>query len=251
MPAELVHGLHAVRAVLERDPAGVLELWVQDTRRDAAVQGILRRAHEHGIAVHRVPRKTVDRLGAGARHQGVIARYRAVQPAARLEFDELLDAVDSDTLLLALDRVQDPHNLGACLRSADAAGAAAVVVTRHHSAPVSAVVRRVACGAAESVPVVRVGNLARALHRLGEAGVRVIGLAGEAPASLYEVDLTGPVALVLGGEEHGLRRINRAPCHELVRIPMAGTVQSLNVSVAAALGLFEVRRRRGLRPGRH
>ena len=240
---ELLYGVHPVLAVLDRDPAGVLEIWLADSRRDETGRRIEARAHSAGCAFHRVPRRTLERLAGGASHQGVAARYRRVERAP-VEFDDLLDGVNDATLLLALDEVQDPRNLGACLRSAGAAGAGALLVPRRRSAPLGAVARKVASGASETTPVVRVGNLASALARLGERGVRVLGADPDAPATIFECDLQGPLAFVLGGEGGGLRRLTASRCDVLVRIPMRGRVDSLNVSVAAGVCLFEALRRR-------
>jgi 23S rRNA (guanosine2251-2'-O)-methyltransferase len=187
-------------------------------------------------------------LAEGVRHQGVIARVR--RQAAKIDEHNLLSALTRtvNPLVLVLDGVQDPHNLGACLRSAAAAGALAVIVPRDNSAPLTPVARRAAAGAAESLPLVTVTNLARTLRDLKEAGVWIYGASHDAEASLYETDLRGPVALVLGGEGKGLRRLTREHCDGLFRIPMSGAVESLNVSVAAGISLFEVMRQRLSRP---
>ncbi len=246
---ELVHGLHAVGSLIEHDPAGVLELWILEARRDARAEGLAARAAALGIAVHRVPRRTLDRLAPGARHQGVLARHRATGHAAR-DLPWLLERIGPETLVLALDEVHDPHNLGACLRSAAAAGAHAVLVPTSRAVTLTAAARKVASGAAEVVPLVRVPNLARALAGLADAGVHVVGADARAPASLYDEALDGPLALVLGGEAKGLRRLTRERCAALVRIPISDTVESLNVSVAAGIALFEARRQRCLAASR-
>jgi len=249
MATELVYGRHAVAALCRTDPAGVTELWVQAERREALIDEVVATLERLGVAVHRVPRKTLDRLSGGARHQGVAARYRASTRRRVSELDDVLGGA-RNPLLLVLDRVQDPHNVGACLRTADAAGAHALVVPRHRAAGLTPAARKVASGAAEHVPVLAVSNLGRALAALDERGVRVVGTAADAPVSLYELDLRGPLAVVVGGEESGLRRLTREHCHVLARIPMAGAVGSLNVSVAAGVCLFEAaRQRRGEPPG--
>lgn len=240
---ELLYGVRPVLAVLDEDPAGVLEVWLADSRTDEAGRRIASRARAVGCALHRVPRRSVARLAGGASHQGVAARYRAVEKAAPA-FDDLLAGVHDAALLLALDEVQDPRNLGACLRSAGAAGADAVLVPRRRSAPLGALARKAACGASETTPVVRVGNLASALLRLRERGVQVLGADPEAPSTIFECPLQGPLAFVLGGEGGGLRRLTASRCDALVRIPMRGRVASLNVSVAAGVCLFEALRRR-------
>ena len=214
-----------------------------DSRVDAFGRRIVARADAAGCALARVPRRTLARLVGEVAHQGVVARYRAVERRG-LGLAELVDRVGERTLVLALDGVVDPHNLGACLRSADAAGAQALLVPRRRSAPLAAGARKAASGASETVPVVRTGNLANALDALGRAGVRILGADVNAPGSLFDCDLHGPLALVLGGEAHGLRRLTAERCDALVRIPMQGRVRSLNVSVAAGVCLFEILRQR-------
>jgi 23S rRNA (guanosine2251-2'-O)-methyltransferase len=241
---EIVYGQHAVSSVLERDPAGVLELWIAEARRDARAERLAAHAAQAGIAVHRAPRRTLDRLADGARHQGVVARYRATHVVPETDIGVLLAGVGPDTLLLVLDEVHDPHNLGACLRSAAAAGVDAVIVPRARAAALTGAARKVASGGAEAVPLVRVANIARALSALTEAGVRVVGADASASTSLYDEPLTGPLALVLGGEAKGLRRLTRERCDAMVHIPTSGAVASLNVSVAAGVILFETRRQR-------
>ena len=180
----------------------------------------------------------------GLKHQGVVAQYAAPQNLGEGDLDELLGKVENP-LLLVLDGVQDPHNLGACLRSAGAAGVAAVIVPRDRAVGVTAVVRKASAGAADQVPLIRVTNLARTLKTLKDAGVWIVGLAGEAEKSLYEMDLKGPIAIAMGGEGDGLRRLSREHCDYLAKIPMTGIVESLNVSVATGVALFEAVRQRG------
>lgn len=243
---ELIHGLHAVTAALEYEPEQVRGLWVEHQRRDRRIQALLDQATGQGVAVHLTDRAELDRLTGGVRHQGVAARL-AVRQRTQNEDDlpALLAAVEEPLLLLVLDGVQDPHNLGACLRSAAAAGVHAVLAPADRSAGLNATVRKVACGAAEMVPFIAVTNLARALRELQAQGIWVVGGAGAAEESLYDVDFTSSTALVLGGEEKGLRRLTREVCDRLARIPMAeGGVESLNVSVAAGIFLFEARRQR-------
>lgn len=249
--SEHVYGIHAVDSLLRRHPGGILQLALQSGREGRRISALLELAHNQGVAVVRLPRRELDAM-AGGRHQGVVATLRAGagQPAAAGEIlDEsgllaLVDVATQPLLLLVLDGVTDPHNLGACLRSADAAGAHAVVVPKDKSADLGPTVRKVACGAAESVPFVRVTNLARTLQALKERGVWIYGAAGEAESLLYDCSLTGSVALVLGAEGSGLRRLTRERCDYLVKLPMAGDVSSLNVSVAAGVCLFEVVRQR-------
>ncbi len=244
---ELIHGLHAVTAALEYEPDQVRGLWVERQRRDGRIQALLEKATQQGVAVHQADRAELDRLSSGVRHQGVVARLAVRQRTlAEADLPKLLAAVEAPLLLLVLDGVQDPHNLGACLRSAAAAGVHAVIAPADRSASLNATVRKVACGAAEIVPFVSVTNLARTLRALQEQGIWIVGAVGEAGDSLYEVDFTPSTAIVLGGEEKGLRRLTREVCDRLARIPMVeGGVESLNVSVAAGVFLFEARRQRG------
>ena len=249
-PANAAYGIHAVRALLTRHPQRVRQLWLGDGREAAPrLQELRELAAVAGVVTQAADEQALDRLAGGERHQGVVAEVipRAGDPETQLE--EALEALgDTPALMLVLDGVTDPHNLGACLRSADAAGVAAVVVPRDRAAGLTPVVRKVAAGAAESVPLVAVVNLARTLRELKERGLRLVGTADGAPRTIYDVDLTGPTVLVLGSEGEGLRRLTREACDELVAIPMAGAVESLNVSVAAGVALFEaVRQRRALR----
>ena len=248
MAEQLIHGLHAVAAALNHEPAQVRGLWLERQRRDARMQALLDQAAGHGVPVHWAERTELDRLSGGARHQGIVARLAVRQwTHGEADLPELLAAADGPALLLALDGVQDPHNLGACLRSAAAAGVHAVIAPVDRAVSLNATVRKVACGAAEIVPFVQVTNLARTLRGLQEQGLWLIGAAGEADDTLYEVDFTPPTAIVLGAEEKGLRRLTREVCDRLARIPMAGGMESLNVSVAAGIFLFEARRQRGVK----
>lgn len=243
MPDEWVYGLHPVQSLIERDPLSLRELWVHEARGDARVQALVSAARRQGISVNRVPRSTLDRRAGGGVHQGVLARCRRRRGRSE-NLEALLDGLDEPALIVVLDGVQDPHNLGAVLRSADAAGAHAVIAPRARAVGLTPVVRKAACGAAETVTMLRVANLVRALTTLQAHRLQVIGTAGDASQSLFATDLTGPVALVLGGEGRGLRRLTRETCDWLVGIPMAGAVESLNVSAAAAVCLFEARRQR-------
>jgi len=249
---DYVYGLHAVDSLLRRHPQSVQRLLLQAGRDDKRMASLLELARNQGIPVAREPRAGLDKLVTG-RHQGAVAQLRgdaALESGAASNLwreADLLQAVGDKAgpaLLLVLDGVTDPHNLGACLRSADAAGVDAVVVPRDNSADLTPVVRKVACGAAEAVPFVRVTNLSRALQALKARGVWVFGADGEAEKSLYDSDLTISLALVMGAEGAGLRRLTREQCDHLVRLPMAGSVSSLNVSVAAGVALFEARRQR-------
>lgn len=241
---ELVYGLHAVVAALERNDATVVNLWVQRNRQDARIEYLLEAAAAAGVSVHQTERETLDKMVHGAPHQGVVAQCRLPDTRGEAELEAFLEKLREPALLLVLDGVQDPHNLGACLRTADAAGAHAVIAPRDRAVGLTATARKVACGAAESVPFFQVTNLARTLRMLQEHGVWLIGAAGEAEKGLFDVELRGPIALLLGAEEKGLRRLTREHCDLLVRIPMHGAVESLNVSVATGVLLYEALRQR-------
>jgi 23S rRNA (guanosine2251-2'-O)-methyltransferase len=245
--SRILFGFHAVGVRLKTAPDSVLEVHVDATRRDARMRHFVERAQQAGARLLDSDDARLARLAGTARHQGVVARVTPLQ--ARHSLDEVLDAAESSgsgpALVLVLDGVTDPHNLGACLRTADGAGAHAVVAPKDHAVGLNATVAKVASGAAETVPYLMVTNLARALGELQDRGLRVIGTSDDAPRTLYEADLSGPVALVLGAEGSGLRQLTRKTCDELVRIPMRGAVESLNVSVAAALCLYEAVRQRG------
>lgn len=246
--SEHIYGLHTVLSVLRNTPERVLGLWVDRDRRDGRIREIVSLADELGLAVHRCDARDLDRRCPEAAHQGVAAAVAGKGGAAMGENEllDLLGSLSSPPLLLVLDGVTDPHNLGACLRTADAAGVTAVVVPKDRAAGLTPVARKVASGAAETVPFVQVTNLARTLERLKEEGLWIIGTAGEADTGLFDADFTGPVALVLGAEGEGMRRLTGERCDLLVRIPMRGTVESLNVSVASGVCLYEaLRQRRG------
>ena len=242
---ELVYGKHAVAALLDGDPAGIQELWLQGGRADPLGTRAREFAERHGISVHTVQRSTLDRMLGGARHQGIAVRYRSAGAARAPDLNALLGSGDGPPLLLVLDGVQDPQNLGACLRSADAAGADGVVVPRRRAVGLTAAVRKAASGAVERVPLVSVPNLAEALRRMRDAGVFLFAASAGVGTPYTQADLRGPAAIVLGGEGRGLRRLSSELCDEHIHIPMRAGVESLNVSVAAALCLFEARRQRG------
>ncbi|MEC9406838.1 MAG: 23S rRNA (guanosine(2251)-2'-O)-methyltransferase RlmB [Pseudomonadota bacterium] len=246
--SELICGFHAVEAVLEQASQRVTSLWVQAGRKDSRMQNLAERAQALGVPVRQLPREELDRRSQGVRHQGVMAEVAARPPADFAALLDYLDTLDRPPLLLVLDQVQDPHNLGALLRTAAAAGVDAVITPSDRSAGLTPVVRKTAAGAAERILFVRVGNLARALDRLRERGIWVHGLAGQAEAELYAADLTGALALVMGAEATGLRRLTRDRCDALWRLPMASGVESLNVSAAGAVALFEAVRQRQIAP---
>lgn len=247
----VVYGFHAVGVRLKMAPDTIVELYVDPLRRDARMKQFLARAHEAGLRVIEADGARLAGLAGGGHHQGVVARVRALPQARTL--DDVLDQLDARSpeqrqadppLLLALDGVTDPHNLGACLRVADGAGVHAVIAPKDRACGLTATVAKVASGAAETVPYFMVTNLARTLGELKERHIWVVGTAGEAPRTVYDVDLKGPVALVLGAEGPGLRQLTRRTCDELVSIPMRGAVESLNVSVASGICLYEALRQR-------
>jgi 23S rRNA (guanosine2251-2'-O)-methyltransferase len=244
MSNEWVVGINAVAAALENDAVNVREVLVEARARNPRLQEIAETARAAGISVRTVPSEALEKLSAGNRHQGVAANYAASKQYDEHDLESLLESSAGPALLLILDGVQDPHNLGACLRSAAAAGATAVVIPKDKSAPVNATVRKTSAGAADRIPIVRVTNLARTLETLKQAGVWMVGLAGEATQSIYAVDLKGPIGIVMGGEGEGMRRLTREHCDYLAQIPMSGAVESLNVSVATGIALFEARRQR-------
>jgi 23S rRNA (guanosine2251-2'-O)-methyltransferase len=237
----VVFGFHAVLARLRADPASVLEIFLDETRNDARGRDLVAAAERSGVRLMRVPTKRLDGFYGGGRHQGVVARVEVKRTADSL--DELLEALE-EPVLLVLDGVTDPHNLGACLRVANAAGAHAVIAPRDRAAGITPAVSKVASGAAEATPYLMVTNLARTLGELKERNIWIVGADERAEKTLYEADLPARIAWVLGAEGAGMRRLTRESCDLLVRIPMHGEVQSLNVSVAAGICLFESLRQR-------
>jgi len=237
---EIIFGIHAVESALRRNPEQVLQLWVQAGRKDKRMQTILGLAGTHGVSVETCSRDVLQKKSLEQKHQGVVARIRA-DKQSRPELKDIL--ARPELLLLVLDGVQDPHNLGACLRSADASGVDAVIVSKNRSPGLTPVVRNVASGAAETTPFIQVSNLARALQQLKDNNVWIVGTAGEAATSLYDSTASNRLAIVMGSEGEGLRRLTREACDELIYIPMQGQVESLNVSVATGVCLFEYRRK--------
>ncbi|MCL5041769.1 MAG: 23S rRNA (guanosine(2251)-2'-O)-methyltransferase RlmB [Gammaproteobacteria bacterium] len=240
---ENVFGLHAVKALLERHPKRVKSLWLQRGRLDERMQAVASLAEQQGITVERVTVDVLDQRADGV-HQGVLAQVLPSQLWSEDMLGHLLDKLDTPPLLLVLDGVTDPHNLGACLRTADAAGVQAVIIPKDKSVGLTPVVRKVACGAAETVPLVAVTNLARCLKNLQQRGLWIVGAAGEAEQMIYQVDFSVPSVLVMGAEGSGMRRLTREHCDYLAKLPMAGSVSSLNVSVASGICLFEAVRQR-------
>ncbi|EGQ9180747.1 23S rRNA (guanosine(2251)-2'-O)-methyltransferase RlmB [Vibrio alginolyticus] len=243
MSNEFIYGIHAVKAVLEREPERFIEAYVLKGRQDDRLMPILNDLQVCGVSIQQMTRKTLDDKARGANHQGIIARVKPAKQLNENDIDDIL-AKHESPLLLVLDGVTDPHNLGACLRNADAAGVAAIIVPKDRSAPMNATVSKVACGAAEVVPLIRVTNLARTMRTLQEKGIWFVGTAGEATHDIYQAKLTGPLAIVMGAEGDGMRRLTRETCDDLIKIPMAGSVSSLNVSVASGICLFEAVRQR-------
>jgi 23S rRNA (guanosine2251-2'-O)-methyltransferase len=242
-PTRAIFGFHAVVARLRADPSSVTEIYLDEDRKDARAKDLAAAAEKAGMQVMRVPTKRLDGFYGGGRHQGVVAIVR--EASARESLEELLESLSEPPLLLVLDGVTDPHNLGACLRVADAAGAHAVVAPKDRAAGINATVSKVASGAAESMPYYMVTNLARTLDELKERNIWIVGAEERAGPALYDADLPQAVAWVLGAEGEGMRRLTRERCDLLVRIPMRGRVESLNVAVASGVCLFESVRRRG------
>ncbi len=241
--SEIVFGIHAVQAMLERDPQRFQEVFILKGRDDRRLQPLVKALEAQGIVIQLASRQWLDSKVEGGVHQGIVAHVKGGRQYQENDLPDLLASLDQPFLLI-LDGVTDPHNLGACLRSADAAGVHAVIVPRDRSAQLNATAKKVACGAAESVPLIRVTNLARTMRLLQESNVWIVGTAGEADHHLYQSKMTGPMALVMGAEGEGMRRLTREHCDELISIPMAGSVSSLNVSVATGICLFEAVRQR-------
>lgn len=241
-PQRLLFGFHAVTARLRQDPESISRLLVRHDRDDARAQKLLHQASAAGVSVEMAAGEQLDQLAGHHRHQGVVALASPLRPVVAI--DDVLDTVAEPPFLLVLDGVQDPHNLGACLRTADAFGAQAVIVPKDRAAGVNATVAKVASGAADTVPVISVTNLARTLRALKERGVWIVGADADATENIFSADLSGPIAWVLGAEGGGLRRLTRELCDRIVGIPITGMVGSLNVSVAAGVCLFATRQQR-------
>jgi 23S rRNA (guanosine2251-2'-O)-methyltransferase len=243
MKERWIYGFHAIRARLRSAPGSVKEVWVDESRQDARMRDLLALMNGAGLAIRAADGGRLDKMVGGARHQGVVAKVEPIAMARTL--DDVMESIQGAPLIVVLDGVTDPHNLGAVLRSADAFGAHAVIAPKDRSAGLTDVAVKTACGAAESVPYITVTNLARTLRELKERDIWIVGTAGEAEQDIYTADWPQAVALVMGAEGEGMRRLTRENCDQLVRIPMHGSVESLNVSVAAGVCLFEARRRRG------
>lgn len=243
--SRVIFGFHAVLSRIRQNPAGVQEICIDKERVDARMKDLLALAKEKNLRVMQLERARIDGMAGNGRHQGVLARVIEA-PMPYRDIHDVLESLDEPPFLLVLDGVEDPHNLGACLRVADAMGVHAVIAPKDRAVGLNATVRKVACGAAESVPFVTVTNLARTMRELKEAGIWLVGAAAEADADLFSAKLDGPIALVLGAEGTGLRRLTSETCDALVRIPMLGSVESLNVSVATGMFLYEARRQRSM-----
>jgi 23S rRNA (guanosine2251-2'-O)-methyltransferase len=244
---EIVFGIHAINALIESAPERFIELWLLKGREDDRLMPIINLAKKYGITLQVAQRKVLDEKCEGEQHQGVVARVQAGKTFNENDLDDIIakaEKAGQPPFFLILDGVTDPHNLGACLRNADAAGVQAIIVPKDNAARLTGTVRKVAVGAAESVPLVQVTNLSRTMKSLQQQGVWIIGTAGETDTCLYDVKLSGPMALVMGAEGRGMRRLTRENCDQLVKLPMAGSVSSLNVSVATGICLFEIVRQR-------
>ena len=243
MNQDTVFGLHAVESLVRNESDSVLSIQVQEGREDQRLSKLINLIKQKNIKLELVPRKSLDTLVSG-RHQGIVALIKAEIEKTEGDLEDILQNLSAPPFLLILDSITDPHNLGACLRSADAAGVHAVIVPKDKSAPLNSAARKVACGAAEHVPVIRVTNLARTMKWLQNFGVWITGAAGEAEQNIYQTDLKGSMAIAMGAEGSGLRRLTREHCDQLTKIPMEGSVSSLNVSVATGICLFEALRQR-------
>ncbi len=243
---KVLFGFHAVGVRLKTSPASIVEIFFEPSRRDARMRQFLERATEAGVRLIEADALRLAKLAGSHGHQGVAARVQAIEPVHSLDgLLEELEAAGKAPLLLVLDGITDPHNLGACLRVADGAGAHAVIAPKDHAAGINATVAKVASGAAETMPYFMVTNLARTLGELKERSIWITGTSEDAPKTLYQTDLRGPTALVLGAEGQGMRQLTRKTCDQLVSIPMHGAVESLNVSVASGVCLYEALRQRG------
>ncbi|MBD3587100.1 23S rRNA (guanosine(2251)-2'-O)-methyltransferase RlmB [Salinimonas sp. HHU 13199] len=240
---EWLYGLHAIDAVLSTEPERIIEIFALKGRTDERLNDAVNQARRFGISVQFCHRKVLDEKVNGEQHQGIVAKAKPARVLDESDLDRLVGQHPSP-LFLVLDGVTDPHNLGACLRTANAAGAHAVIVPKDKSAGLTGTARKVACGAAETTPFIQVTNLSRTLKALQAQGVWIIGTAGEATQEIYDVALKGPMALVMGAEGKGMRRLTRETCDELIKLPMAGSVSSLNVSVATGICLYEMVRQR-------
>jgi 23S rRNA (guanosine2251-2'-O)-methyltransferase len=242
---EQVFGLHAVKQVLENAPDTILNVWLQESINSESVRSINELVNDLGLSVQSVPRATLNRMTKNQNHQGVIIEVRPVKKKTENDLDAVLEKnKDNNSLYLILDSVQDPHNLGACIRTADAVGVAAIIIPKDRSASINETVRKVASGAVESVTVISVVNLVRAIKKIKEVGVWVVGTAGDAEQSIYDLDLKVSTAIIMGGEGKGMRASIQKECDYVASLPILGQIESLNVSVATGVVLYEVLRQR-------
>ncbi len=242
---EQVYGLHSVEQVLQSSPDSILNVWVQDSIDSDSINAIREGFNALGLSIQTVPRSTLDKMTNNQNHQGVLLEVRKTAKKSEHNLDEVLEQnKDTNPLYLILDSIQDPHNLGACIRTADAAGVTAVIIPKDRAAGINETVRKVASGSVENVTVINVVNLVRAIKKVKDAGVWVVGTAGDAEQSIYDLDLKTPTAIVMGGEGKGMRDSVKKECHYIVSIPIKGKIESLNVSVAAGVALYEVIRQR-------
>ncbi len=244
VPTDVIIGLHAVESALKNDPQRVTGIHYRATRKDRRLDAVLALARKAGVRLIEADERELARLAGPGRHQGIVAGYRSAKLPGENALFDLLDRLKQPPLLLVLDGITDPHNLGACLRTADAVGVHAVVIPKDNAVGLTPAARKVASGAADTVPLIQVTNLSRTLDKLKEVGIWIAGTSGDTENSLYQQDLRGPLALVMGAEGKGLRRLTQAHCDFLIKIPMLGQVESLNISVAAGVCLYEIFRQR-------
>lgn len=242
--SQLIFGLHAVEAAIQRQPERFIEIYALKGRQDDRLLKIINLSRKLGVSVQFMARKALDNKAGDERHQGIMARVTPAKQLTEADLAQLVEGAKEPPFILILDGVTDPHNLGACMRSADAAGVTCIIAPKDNASKITSTVQKVACGAADTVPFISVTNLARTMRYLQEQQVWIIGAAGETDQTLYDADLKGPLAIAMGAEGSGLRRLTREHCDVLVKIPMVGTVSSLNVSVATGICLFEATRQR-------
>ncbi len=244
---DLIFGLHAIQAALALPESRVTEIYLADERHDARADALMKAARQHGINLKKIERDELDEMAPDVRHQGAIARCTPLKELNESDLFKLVEQLaDTAPLLLILDGVQDPHNLGACLRTAEAAGVHAVIAPKDRASGLTSTAMKVSSGSAERLPFIQVTNLARVLRELQQLGVWLVGTSGDCETTLFQADLKGPLAIILGAEGRGIRRLTREHCDQVVYIPMQGGAESLNVSVAAGVCLFEAARQRNL-----
>ncbi|EEF78938.1 RNA methyltransferase, TrmH family, group 3 [Methylophaga thiooxydans DMS010] len=246
MDPDVIFGLHAVQAALDVPVSRIKEIWLAADRQDQRVDALLKAAEQQGVVVHKAERDTLDKIAPNVQHQGCAARCKPLESLDEKGLMTLVESLNEPALLLILDGVQDPHNLGACLRTAEAAGAHAVIAPKDRASGLTATAVKISSGAAERVPFAQVTNLSRLMRELQDAGVWLVGTSGDSELSLFQAELKGSMAIVLGAEGKGIRRLTRDNCDQVVYIPMQGEAESLNVSVAAGVCLYEAYRQRHL-----